>query len=74
MAQVPDAVWINKPEGYPEECGEIILGSVDASIREGQRASGVGEREGACALRRGSTFVGAAEDDVRGGEVSVLRH
>ena len=74
VAQVPDAVWINKPEGYPEECGEIILGGVDASISEGQGASWVGEREGACALRRGSTFVGAAEDDVRGGEVSVLRH
>ena len=76
VPQVPDAVWINKPEGYPEECGEIILGGVDASISEGQGASWVGEREGACALRRGSTFVGAAEDDVRGiaGEVSVLRH
>jgi putative transposase len=65
VPQVPDAVWINKPEGYTEECGEVILGGVDASISEGQ---------GTGALRRGSTFVGAAEDDVRGGEVSVLRH
>ena len=75
VPQIPDAVWINKPEGSPEGWEEIILGGVDAPSSEGQGASWVGEREGACALQRGSTFVGAAEDEPRGiaGEVSVLR-
>jgi putative transposase len=76
VGQVPEAVWINKPEESLEGKGEIILGGVEVPSSEGQGASWVGECEGACALQRRLTFVGAAEDDVRGiaGEVSVLRH
>ena len=69
VPQVPDAVWINKPEGSscPEDCGEILLGGVEVPSSRGHAASGVGERAGACSVQRRPTLVEAAEDEQRWG-------
>ena len=76
VPKLPEAVWINKPEGGLQECGEIILGGVEVPSSRGHAASGVGERAGACSVQRGPSFVEAAEDEQRwdAGTLLVPRH